>query len=175
MAKPKAERPTTNPFGMRVNHVLLEKNLLGDYAHLAAMFDVKVPSVYGWIDTGRIHKSKLTKLVEWSGYPHAWWLDTGPISQPLATSATAPFVQAESAVYQMTPRPPLDMATLLIALGTRMRGLDPPLRSAIGEIINGMCRDPETSPSAINRVTALLATEGNNAAQRYTNSQAAQR
>jgi hypothetical protein len=53
-----------------------EKCMAGDYAALAAEFDVKVPSVYGWIDNGRIAKTKLPKLVEWSGKKLEWWLGT---------------------------------------------------------------------------------------------------
>lgn len=81
MAKPKRERVTDNPIGRKINLVLAEMGMPGDYAALAKAFDVRVPSVYGWIDNGRIHKNKLTRLVEWSGRPLEWWLGA-PSSGP---------------------------------------------------------------------------------------------
>lgn len=42
---------------------------------VAAVFDVKPPSVYDWYEHGRIHKKHYPRLVEWSGKPLSWWLD----------------------------------------------------------------------------------------------------
>lgn len=44
-------------------------------AQVAAVFEVKPPSVYDWYQHGRIHKKHYPKLVEWSGKPLSWWLD----------------------------------------------------------------------------------------------------
>ena len=85
MAKPKRERPTENDFGKRINLVCREKGIPGDYAAVAAYFGVKVPSVYGWIDDGRIAKTKLSKLVEWSGRPLGWWLGNDEATQANTT------------------------------------------------------------------------------------------
>lgn len=74
MAKHKKERQTTNPIGLKINDVLREKNLIGDYAAVAEYFGVAVPSVYGWVDKGRISKDRLPMLTTWSGKPLTWWL-----------------------------------------------------------------------------------------------------
>ena len=74
MAKHKQQRETANPIGMKINEVMLTKGMSGDYAAVAEYFDVKVPSVYGWVDTGRISKSRLPALAVWSGRPVSWWL-----------------------------------------------------------------------------------------------------
>lgn len=74
MAKPKKERATDHPIGKKINLILARKGLVGDYAALAAEFGVAVTSVYGWVEKGRIAKSRLTKLSEWSGEPLKWWL-----------------------------------------------------------------------------------------------------
>lgn len=42
---------------------------------VAAVFNVKPPSVYDWYARGRIHKKHYPRLVEWSGKPLSWWLD----------------------------------------------------------------------------------------------------
>lgn len=97
MAKPKRVRETTNTFGRRVNQAMEEQRIPGDYAALAAIFEVKVPSVYGWIDNGRISKSKLPKLVEWSGRPLEWWLNS---EQP-STDHAAPFASNALAKLEM--------------------------------------------------------------------------
>jgi transposase len=75
MPKPKRARETSNPLGQKLNTILAEKGMEGDYAAVAKHFGVAVPSVYGWIDNGRISKSRLTQLAEWSGRPITWWLD----------------------------------------------------------------------------------------------------
>lgn len=109
MAKPKAERPTNNPIGQRINHVLSKMDKVGDYAYMAAYFGVKVPSVYGWVDTGRIHKSRLSTLVDWSGYPHSWWLDNGPISEPSGPTIGLKPANSAPGVYQISTRSPTDV------------------------------------------------------------------
>lgn len=74
MAKHKKERETTNPIGMKINEIMREKGIPGDYAAVASHFGVAVPSVYGWVEHGRISKSRLPSLETWSGRPIAWWL-----------------------------------------------------------------------------------------------------
>lgn len=75
MAKPKRVRETTNPIGAKINTVLAEKGVPGDYSALAKHFGVALTSVYGWVERGRISKDRLPKLAEWSGKPLTWWLD----------------------------------------------------------------------------------------------------
>jgi hypothetical protein len=90
MPKPKRVRATSNPLGAKINEVMAEKGMNGDYAAVAKQFGVAVPSVYGWIDNGRIDKSRLSSLASWSGKPVTWWLDTtgnisaGPVHDALA-------------------------------------------------------------------------------------------
>lgn len=74
MAKPKRVRSTEHPIGRKINLVLEEKGLPGDYTALAKEFDVALTSVYGWVEKGRISKDRLPKLAEWSGRPLDWWL-----------------------------------------------------------------------------------------------------
>lgn len=75
MAKPKRVRETTNSIGSRINLVLEEKGMPGDYGAVAKHFGVALTSVYGWVEKGRISKTRLPALVEWSGRPLEWWLD----------------------------------------------------------------------------------------------------
>jgi hypothetical protein len=76
MAKHKKERSTNNAIGLKINEVMRAKGMVGDYSAVATHFRVAVPSVYGWVDTGRIHKDRLNTLSIWSGRPVTWWLDT---------------------------------------------------------------------------------------------------
>lgn len=75
MPKPKRVRETTNPLGKKLNQVMAFKGLAGDYAAVAKHFGVAVPSVYGWVDFGRISKARFGALEDWSDMPVAWWLD----------------------------------------------------------------------------------------------------
>lgn len=77
MAKPKRVRTTEHPIGQKINAVLEEKRMPGDYSSLAKEFGVALTSVYGWVEKGRISKERLPKLAEWSGKPLTWWLDSG--------------------------------------------------------------------------------------------------
>lgn len=74
MAKPKRVRETSNPIGQRINLVLDEKGMPGDYGALAKHFGVALTSVYGWVESGRISKMRLPQLAEWSGKSLGWWL-----------------------------------------------------------------------------------------------------
>lgn len=74
MPKPKRARETLNPIGQKLNEVMAEKGIEGDYAAVAKHFSVAVPSIYGWIDYGRINKSRLNALALWSGKSVSWWL-----------------------------------------------------------------------------------------------------
>lgn len=85
MAKPKRERETNNPIGQKINVVLAEKGMAGDYAALAKEFDVAVTSVYGWVEKGRIRKDRLPKLANWSNKSLKWWLET--TEDPLITES----------------------------------------------------------------------------------------
>jgi len=75
MPKPAKVRETSNPIGIKINMIMLEKGIPGEYAALASVFGVKPPSVYDWIDHGRIGKNQYQQLVDWSGRPLEWWFD----------------------------------------------------------------------------------------------------
>lgn len=74
---PKAQRirETTNPLGKKINEVMAEKRMSGDYAALAQVFGVATPSTYDWISHGRLGKERYQRLVEWSGKSLDWWFD----------------------------------------------------------------------------------------------------
>lgn len=118
MAKPKRERPTDNAFGLKINLVLSEMGMPGDYAALAKAFGVRVPSVYGWIDNGRIHKNKLSQLAEWSGRPLEWWLDssTSPAQTDLPSFARQALSRLEVIGQKLSKK---DWA-LLVATATHL-------------------------------------------------------
>jgi hypothetical protein len=44
------------------------------HTDLAAACGVRVPSVYGWLKTGRIAKRHLLTFVDFFGRPLSWWL-----------------------------------------------------------------------------------------------------
>lgn len=67
MPKSQQERNTSNPLGQKINALMREKGIAGDYAAIARAFDVKTPSVYDWIDHGRLGKDRYLALVKWSG------------------------------------------------------------------------------------------------------------
>lgn len=75
MPKSQQERNTSNPLGQKINALMREKGIAGDYAAIARAFDVKTPSVYDWIDHGRLGKDRYLALVKWSGRSLDWWFD----------------------------------------------------------------------------------------------------
>lgn len=92
MPKPQKVRDTTNPLGIKINEVMAEKQMAGDYAQLAKTFGVATTSTYDWISHGRLGKDRYSKLVEWSGRSLDWWFDidsSSDKSRP-SKSTTAP-------------------------------------------------------------------------------------
>ena len=75
MPKSQQERNTENPLGQKINALMREKGICGDYRALANVFDVKTPSVYDWVDHGRLSKDRYAALVKWSGRSLDWWFD----------------------------------------------------------------------------------------------------
>lgn len=75
MPKSARVRATENPLGQKINAVMAEKNMAGDYAQLAQIFEVATPSTYDWITHGRLGKERYKRLVEWSGRSLNWWFD----------------------------------------------------------------------------------------------------
>lgn len=73
--EPPARRPTTNPLGQKIQQVMEDRFGAPDCKRLAEAFGVKTPSVYDWIDHGRIGKHQLKLLAEWSGRSLDWWFD----------------------------------------------------------------------------------------------------
>ena len=94
MPKPLKLRDTANPIGLKFHEVMRDKNIVADYAAVARAFEVATPSVYDWIDHGRISKDRYPQLVQWSGRPLDWWFNI----QPAAHQASDPVV-----IHQVTP------------------------------------------------------------------------
>lgn len=75
MPPPKRIIKTDNPLGIKINAVMLERGMPGDYAKLAGIFDVTTPSAREWVQKGRMAKRHYATLVRWSGRPLSWWFD----------------------------------------------------------------------------------------------------
>jgi len=101
MPKPMKTRATTNTIGKKFHEVMEEKGMPGDYKALAAVFGVKTPSVYDWIDHARIGKDKYPKLVEWSGRSLHWWFD---IAAPVPEFGPPAVAQETARVHEIKPR-----------------------------------------------------------------------
>lgn len=102
MPKPIAERTTTNPLGLKINAVMREKGIEGDYATLAKIFDVKTPSVYDWITHGRLGKERYARLVEWSGKGLDWWFDiTTPTPHTYSKGENSPEICAQDSAARL--------------------------------------------------------------------------
>lgn len=96
-------RQTGMPLGMKINAVMAERGMAGDYAALARVFGVKTPSVYDWIDHDRLGKERYRKLVEWSGRSLDWWFDI-PGQPPVGNVHT--LHEPEMAPYLSSPHWP---------------------------------------------------------------------
>ena len=105
MPKPISERQTSNRLGQKLNEVMREKGIEGDYAALATVFGVKTPSVYDWITHGPLGKERYACLVEWSGRGLSWWFDVPePSREEKPTSTVHTLMVAESnSTYEMNP------------------------------------------------------------------------
>lgn len=75
MPRPRKIIETTDPLGAKINEVLAEKGMAGDYRALGAAFGVTTPSAREWVQFGRLSKERYRALVEWSGRPLDWWFD----------------------------------------------------------------------------------------------------
>lgn len=69
-------------------------------AEVAAVFGVKSPSVYDWINFGRMDKKHYATLVKWSGMPIEYWLN---IPHQMSRPEGQLVVHEEQPIY-MTPR-----------------------------------------------------------------------
>lgn len=96
MPKPMKRRDTSNPIGLKFHKVMEEKGIVADYAAVARAFGVATPSVYDWIDHGRIGKDRYRQLVEWSGRQLDWWFDIAPST---AEPAATPQIQQNGVPY----------------------------------------------------------------------------
>ena len=75
MPKPRKVIETSDPLGIKLNKILDEKGIAGDYAALASVFGVTPPSAREWVQFGRLSKERYQTLVEWSGRSLHWWFD----------------------------------------------------------------------------------------------------
>lgn len=55
---------------------------------MAALFGVKVPSVYDWLNFGRIAKKHLPRLAQWSGRQIDWWINDDALGPALAARSS---------------------------------------------------------------------------------------
>lgn len=101
MAKPIKERDTQHPFGRKLNEVMRVKGIAGDYSAAAAVFGVKTPSVYDWVDHGRIAKRHYKTLTEWSGHPLEWWFEELQPEQQVAEKRppASPSASEDTPIY----------------------------------------------------------------------------
>lgn len=112
MPKPTQERSTSNGLGQKINAVMREQGFEGDYARLAKVFNVKTPSVYDWIDHGRLGKERYAKLVEWSERNLDWWFDIPALpatqySRANSQSATVTMIRDTDQQSSIVALPPL--------------------------------------------------------------------
>lgn len=75
---PKAPRTTSDPFGAKLLQVLKDLGHADDLNYLASVFEVRVQSVYDWINHGRMAKERYPQLVKWSKRSLDWWFDAAP-------------------------------------------------------------------------------------------------
>lgn len=135
MPKAQKVRETTNPLGVKINAVMAEKGMAGDYAALAKEFGVATPSTYDWITHGRLGKERYQKLVEWSGRSLDWWFDIprAVSYQPLMTPSNSVAREAEAPVpISKGERWPFTVPI------ERVRGLDPVDLAMIDGYIKGV-------------------------------------
>lgn len=71
-AMPKTTDSPAAHIGQRLLAEMQARNM--SHADVAALFGVKPPSVYDWINFGRIAKKHLPRLVEIFGHSVHWWL-----------------------------------------------------------------------------------------------------
>lgn len=152
----------------------------GGWKVVARKLDVNDQSLYQ-ITTGKRLPSgnpkgvgpKLRSLLD-EHYPGWRTLHTSPIGQPHVAQQPLLAVDAGAASpYSIHAKQPTTLTQVIEELGRHMRGLDPPLRNAIGALIAGMCSNPDTANTTAQTVQAMLSVQGNGAAQKSTNSQAA--
>lgn len=93
MPRPKKTLDTKDPLGQKINLVMTEKGIAGDYGALAKVFGVTTASAREWVQLGRMAKERYTKLAEWSGRSLDWWFDVPTLTtQPwLASEPSAPY------------------------------------------------------------------------------------
>lgn len=101
MPKKQKVRETSNPLGLKINQVMEEKHMAGDYAALAKIFDVATTSTYDWVTHGRLAKERYQKLVEWSGKSLDWWFDIAPAAALYERAGASPAIQINETVKQM--------------------------------------------------------------------------
>ncbi len=68
--------PKTTHLGEKLKQEMARLGLKN--AQIAELFGVKTPSVYDWIQFGRIHKKHFPQLVKVFGRPLSWWLNSPP-------------------------------------------------------------------------------------------------
>jgi transcriptional regulator with XRE-family HTH domain len=89
-------------------------------------------------------------------------------------ASSTPLASDRPGVYAIPKRQPnadISISMAISALASHMTGLDPPLRAAIGALVCGVCTDPNSTGKAVETVHAMLAVQGNGAAQKSIKSQ----
>lgn len=127
---PKLRRTTSNPLGKKLLEVMRAKGITDDYVALAEAFGVKVPSVYDWIDHGRLAKERYPQLVEWSGRSLDWWFDIPTDTIKYAPAQPSRPVMVREPHAQEWPFPEIDPG--------RFSRLAPAERMAIAAYVQGV-------------------------------------
>ena len=94
MPKPQKIRETSNPLGRKINQVMEEKQMAGDYAALAKIFEVQTPSTYDWVTHGRLGKDRYQRLLGAykSSYENDPFLRVGTIYQSSYLTTSTPYL-----------------------------------------------------------------------------------
>lgn len=88
MPRPRSIIETSDPLGVKLNEVMAEKHMAGDYAKLARAFGVTTASAREWVKYGRLSKDRFPVLVQWSGRSLHWWFDVTPDVQMVPVSGS---------------------------------------------------------------------------------------
>ncbi len=138
MPKSTKQRPTENPIGKKFHEVMAEKAITGDYRALALAFKVATPSVYDWIDHGRISKERYPRLAEWSGRSLDWWFDVPP--ETVVTNQQH-MVSENVAVYRLEQ--PLSTKTALAHLRGLLLNHSEERRTSCSALLARLATEPE--------------------------------
>lgn len=129
---------TDHPFGLKLNAVMADMGMAGDYKRLAEDFGVTVASAREWITLGRFAKDRYADLVRWSNRSLDWWFDIPPLA-----GATVALANERAATYRIAP--PWPFRTVSVA---QFEALDAWSRAEVEGFIKGLARGVQGRSSA---------------------------